>query len=504
MGDNEYDIIIIGSGLGGLACGVILSREGYKVLVLEKNKQIGGNLQIFSRNKRIFDTGIHYIGGLEEGQNLYHYFKYLGIMDNLKIKKLDEDGFDIITFDGDETEYKYAQGYDRFIENMCGYFPEEKEGIIKYCNIIREVCSNFPMYNLRPSNGDWSNVSYHDMSAREFIANCTSNPKLQAVLAGTNLLYAGEGDKTPLYTHALIINSYIESSYRCLDGGSQIAILLSRIIRQNGGEILKHADVKKFVFDEDKVSAVELADGRKFCGKHFISNIHPTNTLEMVEAGKIRKAYRKRIESLENSVSVFIVYIVLKKGTVKYFNHNLYHFIDPDVWSGADYQENWPMNYALFTGATSKEAEYADTMTLMAYMKYSDTEKWANTFNIVSKEEDRGSDYEAFKKEKAEILIEELEKKMPDIRNNIETYYTSTPLTYRDYIGTKDGSLYGIVKDYKDPMKSFISPRTKIPNLLLTGQNLNLHGVLGVTIGAVITCSEFLGNKYIMDKVREA
>src|SRR5690606_23132991 len=103
----KYDVIIIGSGLGGLECGAILSREGYNVLVLEKNKQIGGSLQTFSRDKQIFDTGIHYIGGLDEGQNLHQYFKYLGIMDSLKLKKLDEDGFDIVSFEGDDNAYKY-------------------------------------------------------------------------------------------------------------------------------------------------------------------------------------------------------------------------------------------------------------------------------------------------------------------------------------------------------------------------------------------------------------
>lgn len=500
--EEKYDIVIIGSGLGGLECGAILSEEGYKVIVLEKNKQIGGNLQIFSREKRIFDTGIHYIGGLGKGENLHRYFQFLGIMDDLKIKKLDEDGFDIVTFEGDETEYKYAQGYDNFIEVMSGYFPEEREGIVKYCEKIKQVCDSFPMYKLEPMRAEMSHLPYLDINAKEFIATCTYNKKLQQVLAGTNVLYAGEGDKTPLYVHALVVNSYIESSWRCVDGGSQIAILLSRKIRNNGGKVVKHAEVVNFEFEGKNVTHAVLADGRKISGNQFISNLHPAVTLEMVEEGKIRKAYRKRIESLENSVSIFIVYLVLKPESVKYFNCNYYHYINTDVWEGAIYDENtWPTGYAVFTGANSKDQEYADAMTVMSYMRYDETKEWEDTFNIVSKESDRGQAYEAFKREKAEILINELEKKFPDIRSHIQSYYTSTPLTYRDYIGTKDGSLYGIIKDYKNPMKSFISPRTKVPNLLLTGQNLNMHGVLGVTIGAITTCSEILGHQELMDKI---
>src|SRR6218665_1979960 len=96
--EKEYDIVIIGSGLGGLACGVMLAKEGKSVCILEKNKQIGGTLQTFARDKVIFDSGVHYVGGLDKGQNLYQLFKYLGIMDKLKLRKMDEDGFAVIIF----------------------------------------------------------------------------------------------------------------------------------------------------------------------------------------------------------------------------------------------------------------------------------------------------------------------------------------------------------------------------------------------------------------------
>ena len=74
---EHYDIVIVGSGLGGLVSALIMAKEGYSVCVLEKNNQFGGNLQTFVRDKTIFDTGVHYIGGLSEGQNLNQYFKYL-------------------------------------------------------------------------------------------------------------------------------------------------------------------------------------------------------------------------------------------------------------------------------------------------------------------------------------------------------------------------------------------------------------------------------------------
>ena len=88
---QEYDVVIIGSGLGGLLCANILAEEGYKVCVLEKNQQIGGNLQTFVRDRVIFDTGVHYLGGLAEGENLNRFFRYFDIMDKLKLEKMDEE-----------------------------------------------------------------------------------------------------------------------------------------------------------------------------------------------------------------------------------------------------------------------------------------------------------------------------------------------------------------------------------------------------------------------------
>ncbi|MBL7957660.1 MAG: NAD(P)-binding protein, partial [Flavobacteriales bacterium] len=89
MSDRDYDAVIIGAGLGGLQCAITLAREGMKVCVLEQNSQLGGSLQVFSRDKTVFDTGVHYIGGLCPGQNLHQYFSYYGIMDKLKLKRMD-------------------------------------------------------------------------------------------------------------------------------------------------------------------------------------------------------------------------------------------------------------------------------------------------------------------------------------------------------------------------------------------------------------------------------
>ncbi len=502
---TNFDIVIIGSGMGGLVCADILGREGYTICVLEKNKQIGGCLQTYVRDKVIFDSGVHYLGGLAEGQNLYQVFKYLGIIDKLKLQKLEEDVFDKIIMENDDKEYVFAQGYENFIQHLLKDFPAEEKGLRKYCDKIKEVCSKFPLYNLRTGGDIKEKTSVLEIDTRAFIESITIDKKLQSVLAGNNMLYVLQSDKTPFYVHAMILNSFIESSWKCIDGGSVIGKLMARNIRAQGGVIHRNAEVTKIIVEDGKVNAVELKDGSHVYGKNFISNMHPVRTLELTDTSLIKNAYKHRIKSLENSIGGFVVNIVFKKESFKYIKHNYYYHKEGHVWTLVNYTEaNWPLCYALFFSASSRSGEYAESMTILTYMKYEEVKQWEDTVNTVSEEAERGEDYEAFKKHKAELLIDLVEEKFPGLKNCIKSYYTATPLSYRDYIGNDDGSMYGIVKDYRNPLKTFISPRTKLPNLYLTGQNLNLHGILGAAMSGLVTCTAFLGNEDIIKKIRNA
>lgn len=502
---KKYDIVIIGSGLGGLVSATILSREGYSVCVLEKNNQYGGNLQIFVRDKSIFDTGVHYIGGLEKGQNLYKYFTYLGIMNDLKLKKMDVQ-FDKITFDDDEVEYSHLQGVEEFKNYLKTLFPEENKVIDTYFEKIKETCNSFPLYNLELGDNYFENPKLITLNTKDYLDSITDNKTLKAVLVGSNLLYAGDGAKTPFYVHALTVNSYMYSSYRCINGGGQIAKLLIRQIKKNGGKVYKYKEVTKLNVEHNSITSAIIKDGTVIQGSKFISNIEPISTLRMLNGANIRKTYLKRIENIESVTSAFCVYIVFKPKTFEYLNYNYYHFKNKSkVWDTLNYtQESWPESYMISLSAKKQTDKWAENMTVITYMNFDEVKQWEKTFNTVSEEKERGNDYEEFKRKKTEIVLAELEKKFPNIREKIQSVHTASPLSFRDYIGTNRGSIYGYVKDSNKPLKSFLSPRTKIDNLFFTGQSLNLHGILGVTISGVVTCSEILGREYLLNKIKKA
>ncbi len=501
--DEVYDVVIIGSGLGGLVTGLILSKEGYKVCVLEKNAQIGGTLQTFFFDKKKFDTGVHYVGGLEPGQPLYPYFKYLGLLDELKLEKMEEDGFDLITFTGDDNIYPLAQGYENFKVQLLKFFPDEEKGLDEYIVRIKNVCDSFSLYNLKVEDDFSKEMEHFYTGAKDVIEECVQNKKLRLILGANNILYAGESDKAPFYMHALISDSYIKSSFRILGGGSKISNFLAKKIKELGGKILRNQEVVSLRNIDNTIECVELKNGESVKGKIFISNIHPTQTFNLFDTSTLRKSYVKRMMNLENTTSAFVLYVSLKPGKLKYEKVNKYHINQDDVWNMTMYSpENWGKDFAIYSTPSNKYPGFTESLIIIAYMRLEEVKKWSKTHNTITQGSERDTEYQIFKERKAQILLSNVELIIPEIRNLVKSYNTSTPLTLRDYIGA-DGSLYGIIRNYNAPLKSFVNTRTKVPNLLLTGQNLLMHGVLGVTIGAVVTCSEILGRDYLIKKIKK-
>ena len=92
----------------------------------------------------------------------------------------------------------------------------------------------------------------------------------------------------------------------------------------------------------------------------------------------------------------------------------------------------------------------------------------------------------------------------PDIRSCIKSVHSSTPLTLRDYNATPFGTMYGFQKNKNNPLRTYIHTKTNIKNLYLTGQSVNLHGVLGVTISALLTCFNFIDSEKLLNEIRAA
>lgn len=497
----QYDVLVIGSGLGGLLSAVFLAKEGMKVCVIEKGKQIGGCLQTFALQKTVFDSCVHYIGGLGEGHTLHQIFSYAGIMDRLQLKGFDVDGFDRIAFGDDDISYPQAVGFSNFVEQLLPLFPKERAALESYVKLVTTVGDHFPLYRLRSGHaGEKAAVSGWELT--ETLSRCTQNPLLQSVLAGNNLLYSGQKGKTPFYLHALVLESYMHSAHKLLPGSSQIAKYLWRALQTAGGTVLRNMEIARLVEERGQLQYAETKDGQRFYAKQFIANIHPEALLGLLQTNLIRPAYRNRIKSLEQTTSAFMLNLVLAPGTVPMRYHNLYWHKHQDVWLAPHYQpDDWPLNYALYFTESRSCPGFAESISILTYMQYQEVSRWADVASHSGEPRQRAAAYEDFKAARSQKLLSCVIQRVPELQGNIRAHSTATPLTYRDYTATPTGALYGVLKDVNKPAETQIAVRTKIPNLLLTGQNVNMHGVLGVSITAIATCAEILGMDYLLQKI---
>lgn len=488
-------VIIIGSGFGGLSCGALLAKNGYEVTVLEQGHQIGGCLQCFTRKGVKFETGMHFIGSAAPGQTIGNIFRYLEVSDKVHLSRLDDDCYNIISIGG--KEYPMANGRENFIARLVEFFPDQRMNLEHYFDAVERVAAASSIHSLRQAEtDDMVNQESLTRSVNDVIDSIITNPLLAEVLMGDLPLYAAQCDKTPFATHAFIRDFYDQSAYRVEGGSDQIATALAQTIQRYGGNVLAGHKVTRILCDDSHATGVELKNGDVLSADYIIAGIHPIRALELLDTKLIRPAYRSRVNAMPQTSGCFTVYLRFKKDTVEYMNHNYFAY-DASPWDCEDYNDaTWPKGWLYMHFCKHDGQRYAEGGQVISYMHISEVERWAGTH--VGR---RGADYEAFKRSKAEKLLQSLERHFPGIRGNIEDYYTSTPLTYLDYTGTAEGSMYGIAKDIHLGAGCRVSHRTRVPNLFLTGQNVNSHGLLGTMVGTIVTCSEFVPTEEIYKQI---
>ena len=462
----KYDVIIIGSGLGGLVCARQLAQSGRSVLVLERQTQPGGCLQSYRRGNFEFDTGLHYVGGLAQGQSLHEVFEQLGLM-RLPWVRLDADGFDHVTI-GRQT-FPLCEGFDNFANTLGDYFPQEKTALKKYVDMLRHLP---PMEESIEVNAyDWLSSLFRD-------------PLLINVLSATAMKMELRRESLPLFNFAHSMSSYIQSSWRLKGGGNMIIESLVNDIKAYGGDVVCRAEVQELVEQGGRIVAAKCPDGKTYEGRMFISDVHPQLTFGWLkDTYALKGIFRRRINALENTFGMFTASLVLKPDTLPYFNHNKYVFRKANVWTF--HEDIGGAGGVMVSCLVPEDGEYARQIDLLTPMPWTLCKHWADT--VVGH---RGEIYEQQKQRTADECIRLAERVIPGLRDMVKKCYTSTPLTWRDYTLSPCGSAFGVRKDCRQPLITMLSPKTPIPNLFLTGQSLVLHGVEGVTMTAFKTLEE--------------
>ena len=460
----NFDVVIIGSGLGGLECGTLLAKRGLKVLILEGSNQPGGCMQSFRRGGLHYDTGLHYVGGLASGQALHKAFGQLGLLD-LPWQRMDED-FDHIIIGG--RHFTFRQGYEAFAEGLAKDFPHQRQALQSFVQRLQHITAD-----------DMGVCAY------DYLCQTFSDELLRNVVSAAAMKTELKRESLPLFNFAHTCSSYIESSWRLKGDGNLLVQKLVDTIREAGGEVRTNSRVTRLTETEGRIAEAVCEDGQTYEAQYFISDIHPALLCQTLEGcPSVRKAFRRRMETAENTCGMFTAQLRIKQGSLRYFGHNVFVYGKPNVWTMAE--ENDPVKGVMISARMPEDgSDWLRQIDLLTPMPLHECQQWAGT--TVGR---RGDDYKAFCQRKKEQCIALAEQYIPHLNSMVEQCYTSTPLTYRDYLGSPEGEAFGMRKDCRMPMLSFHSVSTPLPNLLLTGQNIILPGIEGVTMTAFETCSK--------------
>ena len=457
-----HDVLIIGSGLGGLECGALLAKRGFKVLVLEGSNQPGGCMQSFRRGGLHYDTGLHYVGGLAQGGAMHEAFAELGLLD-LPWQRMDED-FDHVIIGG--RHFAFHQGYDAFVEGLAKDFPHQREALQSYVQRLQNITAEDM-----------------DVCAYDYLQETFSDELLLNVVSAAAMKTELRKESLPLFNFAHTCSSFIESSWRLKGDGNVLVRKLIGTIEEVGGEVRTNSKVVRLTETDGRISSAVCADGQTYEAEYFISDIHPAVLCDLLEGcPSVRKAFRRRMTFGENTCGMFTAQLSIKPESLRYFAHNVFVYDKPNVWTMTE--ENDPVKGVMISARVPEDgSDNLRQIDLLTPMPWHECQAWAET-----KVGRRGEDYKAFCQQKTKECIRLAEQYIPGLSEMVEQCYTSTPLTYRDYLGSPEGGAFGMRKDCRCSMLSFHSVSTPLPNLLLTGQSIILPGIEGVTMTAFETC----------------
>ncbi|VAW96715.1 hypothetical protein MNBD_GAMMA23-1303 [hydrothermal vent metagenome] len=501
---KAFDTIVIGSGIGGLTTALCHAQAGDKVLVLEQHTVPGGWCHSFTLDGYRFNTGVHYIGELEDGARVRSYLEGLGLGADLKFCQLNKQGYEHILFK--EQRYDLPNGKDELYAYLVKHFPQEKKGIEQFLNktekIAKEIGSILDMEKLSdllkmpviaPSMIRWGFSSY-DSLVRHYI----KDKQLIGLLSAQAGDYAVPPKKAAAPMHVGIFQHYMNGAYYPVGGGLKIPKAYLRALKKYNAEIRLATKVDAILTEgkgkSRQVTGVRITGGEEIKCNKIISNTDPHQTFtHLLDKKSLSKRLQKRLHKTKYSLSCLGLFMAVDLDLkAKGFDSGNYWLFDSNDMNETFRQcseeelldkDDFPFFYLTITTLKdpSKKNKNLHAIEAFTYVPFKPFEKWSG-----SGPEDRSADYMDFKQQLTDKFISNIEKLIPDIRGSIRFSELSTPLTNIFYLNSTKGSIFSTEKNMFQTGVFMFKPKTEIKNLYLCGAS-TLHGIFGALVSALFT-----------------
>jgi len=507
---EQWDAIVIGSGMGGLTAALLLALHGDKrVLVLERHYEVGGFTHTFRRPGYEWDVGLHYIGQMEDQRGpVRSAFEYI-TAGHVRWQAMPE-VYDRFIFEG--RGFDMVAGLERFRESLKQSFPRENKAVDRYITAVQKCNRASGLYYAEKAvpapiaalAGPLMRAPYLRWAKRtthEILEGFTNNPELMGILTAQWGDYGLPPAKSSFAVHATIAEHYFAGGSYPVGGASTIATAIVPQIEQNGGSVVSSAEVTAILLEGTKAVGVRMIDGREFRALMVVSDAGTANTFgRLLPPGvPALESVRNQLRKIPPSSAHLSLYVGLAKSDaelgLKGSNLWIYPSFDHDAnveRFARDIDAPFPVVYISFPSAKDPDFQRRHpgkgTIEAITMVPYEAFARWEGT-----RWKKRGDEYDALKQKLQSRLCAVLEGQVPAVAGNIAYAEISTPVTTRHFMNYGHGEIYGIASTPERFATRGLGARTPVRGLYLAGQDVTSLGVVGALFGGVVSASAALG-----------
>jgi phytoene dehydrogenase-like protein len=506
--NSEFDAIVIGSGMGGLAFASIMAKlRKWRVLVLERHFKIGGFTHTFTRpGGWSWDVGLHYVGEMGEGMMGRRLFDF--ITDGGVNWSPMPDVYDVFNYPTLRFSARKAQASFRL--SLIEAFPNESASIDQYFQDLQSAVNwvhRHFMATAAPMPLNWMVRIVNRLTAdlplrltQRYLEQRFHDLRLRAVITSQWGDYGVPPGLSAFATHAVIADHYLSGAWYPSGGAGEIAKAIGALIRRAGGDLLPNHEVTDILLDGNRAVGVGACIRRgknvaraEFRAPVIVSDASAWNTFaRMLPA--VSLPFRNDLQAIPAGFQVVQLFLGLRRDprTMGFSGEN--HWI----FSSFDHNEMYarrdellegraPMAYLSFPSLKDARVQ-RHTAEIIAPLSYRALEAHRE-----SPWRRRGPCYQSVKDRIARALLDIVEIRYPGFEDLVEYSELGTPLTFEHFAAAPAGAIYGYPGTPDRYRKPWLAPQTPIRNLYLTGVDVALPGILGALMGGVLTAGCVIG-----------
>ena len=469
---NQYDAIIIGSGIGGLVTATQLAAKGAKVLVLESYVIPGGSAGYFEREGYHFDVGASMIFGFGEEGTTNLLTRALSAV-NVKMETI-PDPVQIHYHLPNNLDLKVHRNYDRFLQELYNYFPKEKEGIKKFydeCWKVFNYLNSMELLSLeeigylarvffRHPLSCLGLVKYLPLNVGDIARKYIKNPQLLKFIDMECYCWSVvPADLTPMINAGMVFSDRHYGGINYPRGGvSTIAQTLADGLEELGSEIKYRARVKEIVIKDKVAVGVKMVNGEEYHAQRIISNATRWDTFDrLVDESHKPKAEKKWQKNYKQSPSFLSLHLGVSADLLN--EQTECHHILLEKWEDLEKEQGTifvsiptlldrslaPEGYHTIHAFTPSSIEYWQGLSAKQY--------------IYKKEEAAGR------------VIERLEAIFPGLDVSLDYMEIGTPRSHQRYLNRTNGTYGPIPARSLKGLLSMPFNRTAVKNLYCVGDS---------------------------------